>query len=223
MIANNVGSIIPYSAKDKTPKSKNTALSGLGKDAFLKLLMTQMQYQDPMSPMDNKDFIAQMAQFSSLEQMKNMNTSLNNFIKTETSSAKLNALTLIGKDVKVNKQYFEIKNGATDDKLKYDVQIPGNVTINVYDANGNTVRTIKEGKMNPGEQSFYWDGKDDNGKTVKDGKYYLEIVDKTDDSNMAYLTPSIFGKVSSVSFKNGQVAIYVGKDKYSLDDILEVN
>ena len=223
MIANNVGSIIPYSAKDKTPKSKDTALSGLGKDAFLKLLMTQMQYQDPMSPMDNKDFIAQMAQFSSLEQMKNMNTSLTNFIKTETSSAKLNALTLIGKDVKVNKQYFEIKNGATEDKLKYDVQIPGDVTINVYDANGNSVRTIKEGKMNPGEQSFYWYGKDDNGKTVKDGKYYLEIVDKTNDSNMVYLTPSIFGKVSSVSFKNGKVAIYVGKDKYSLDDILEVN
>ncbi len=223
MIANNVGSIIPYSSKDKTPKSKDNALNGLGKDAFLKLLMTQMQYQDPMSPMDNKDFIAQMAQFSSLEQMQNMNQSLDKFIKLQTSSAKLNALSLIGKDVKVNKQYFEIQNGTTQDKLKYEVQIPGEVTINVYNDSGKTVRTIKMGKMTAGEKDFYWDGKDDDGKTVGDGKYYLEISDKTDNGNLVYLTPSIYGKVNSVSFKNGQVAIYVGKDKYSLDDILEVN
>ncbi len=223
MIANNVGSVIPYSSKDETPKAKNSAMSGLGKDAFMKLLMTQMQYQDPMSPMDNKDFIAQMAQFSSLEQMKNMNESLAGFMRLEASSAKLNALSLIGKDVKVNKQYFEVKNGSTDDKLKYDVKVPGDIIINIYDDSGKTVRTIELGKMDAGEKDFYWDGKNDDGKTVGDGKYYLEIVDKISKSNMVYLTPSIYGKVNSVSFKNGQVAIYVGKDKYSLDDILEVN
>jgi flagellar basal-body rod modification protein FlgD len=223
MIANNVGNIIPYSSSDKTPKSSKSALNGLGKDAFMKLLMTQMQYQDPMSPMDNKDFIAQMAQFSSLEQMQNMNQSLTSFIKAQTGSAKLNALTLIGKDVKVNKQYFSIKNGSTEDKLKYEVQAPGDVNINIYDENGKTVRTIKLGETDPGEKDFYWDGKDDNGKTVSDGKYYLEISDKLKNGNIAYLTPSIYGKVSSISFKNNDVSVYVGKDKYSIDDILEVN
>ncbi|MFP4661041.1 MAG: flagellar hook assembly protein FlgD [Halanaerobiales bacterium] len=68
----------------------------MGKDAFLQLLVTQLRYQDPLSPMENKEFIAQMAQFSSLEQMQNMNKNMENFIKVETLSQ---GAALVGKDV----------------------------------------------------------------------------------------------------------------------------
>ncbi|MEJ6950219.1 flagellar hook assembly protein FlgD [Natronospora cellulosivora (SeqCode)] len=70
----------------------------LGKDAFLQLLVTQMRYQDPLSPMDNQEFIAQMAQFSSLEQMQNMNSNMEEFLRVETLSQ---GAALVGKNVEI--------------------------------------------------------------------------------------------------------------------------
>ncbi|NLM96253.1 MAG: flagellar hook capping protein [Halanaerobiaceae bacterium] len=70
----------------------------LGKDAFLQLLVTQLRYQDPLSPMDNGEFIAQMAQFSALEQMQNMNINMENFLRTETLSQ---GASLIGRTVEL--------------------------------------------------------------------------------------------------------------------------
>ncbi|MDU9692493.1 MULTISPECIES: flagellar hook assembly protein FlgD [Priestia] len=76
---------------------KQTGNSSLGKDDFLKLLIAQLQNQDPMNPMEDKDFIAQMAQFSSLEQMTNMSTSLNTFVTQSQASPILKGSELIGK------------------------------------------------------------------------------------------------------------------------------
>jgi len=81
--------------------------NGLGKDAFLKLLVTQLKYQDPMNPMEDKEFISQMAQFSSLEQTQNLNTNMENFMLLQQSNLKyqqiLQSGDLVGKEVKVIK------------------------------------------------------------------------------------------------------------------------
>lgn len=77
-------------------KENEVSNDSLGKDAFLQLLVTELRYQDPLSPMDNKEFIAQMAQFSSLEQMQNMNNNMENFLRIESLSQ---GAALIGKEV----------------------------------------------------------------------------------------------------------------------------
>jgi flagellar basal-body rod modification protein FlgD len=82
---------------NRDTQGKQTGNSSLGKDDFLKLLIAQLQNQDPMSPMEDKDFIAQMAQFSSLEQMTNMSTSLNTFLTQSQTSPILKGSELIGK------------------------------------------------------------------------------------------------------------------------------
>ena len=87
-----------YLSNRDTPV-KQTGNSSLGKDDFLKILVTQLQNQDPMNPMEDKDFIAQMAQFSSLEQMTNMSTSLNTFLTQSQASPILKGSELIGKTV----------------------------------------------------------------------------------------------------------------------------
>lgn len=84
------------SLTQKTQGSKNT----LGKEAFLLLLVTQLQNQDPLKPMDDKEFTAQLAQFSSLEEMKNISKSIDGLVASQSSSAKTSAVGFIGKEVK---------------------------------------------------------------------------------------------------------------------------
>ncbi|MDV2685433.1 flagellar hook assembly protein FlgD [Alkalihalophilus lindianensis] len=89
-----------YFLQNKPKPTSTTGQSGLGKDDFLKLLITQLQNQDPSNPMDDREFIAQMAQFSSLEQMTNMNTTIQKFVDTQTSQSLVQFSELIGKEVK---------------------------------------------------------------------------------------------------------------------------
>ncbi|TCN25616.1 flagellar hook assembly protein FlgD [Mesobacillus foraminis] len=93
---------------------KTTGSNVLGKDDFLKILMTQLQNQDPMNPLQDKDFIAQMATFSSLEQMTNMNKSLESFLKTLEKNNLQDASMLIGKTI----AYLDDQGGEKTAKVK---------------------------------------------------------------------------------------------------------
>ncbi|WP_233254280.1 flagellar hook assembly protein FlgD [Salipaludibacillus keqinensis] len=84
-------------------KDKGVGNQDLDKDAFMKILLTQLQNQDPMNPMEDKEFIAQMAQFSSLEQMTNMNENIQKFIERQTQTDFVSHSDLIGKKVEWNK------------------------------------------------------------------------------------------------------------------------
>lgn len=134
-----------YLSSYKAPE-KQTGNSALGKDAFLKLLITQLQNQDPTEPMDDKQFIAQMAQFSSLEQMQNMTTAMEKLLDSQHQSQMMNYTTFIGKEVK----WHEL----TEEKDKDD-----NLIIN----EGTGV--IKELKFVSGEPVFVLEG----GKEITPG------------------------------------------------------
>lgn len=108
-------------------QTQSTGSNTLGKDDFLKLLMTQLENQDPTSPMDDQQFISQMATFSTLEQITNMSTSINNLVNSQNQNQFLQASSLIGKEVTfLNDQNQEttatvksvaFKNGATTFQL----------------------------------------------------------------------------------------------------------
>jgi len=104
--------------------------SSLGKDAFLKILITQLQNQDPTEPMDDKEFIAQMAQFSSLEQMQNMTTAMQNLLTSQNETQLMSYTTFIGKEVKWNEVTTENGDSVTNEgtglinELKFKDGVP---------------------------------------------------------------------------------------------------
>jgi len=180
----------------------------LGKQDFLNLLVKQLQYQDPLNPMDDKDFVAQLAQFSSLEQLTNISTGIDSLIKAQGRQEMMNAVGFIGKEVKATGDTLS-KSGTSTSKLYYT--LPGDaasVTINVMDANGNIVRSEPKGAQTAGEHSFAWDGKDYNGKKVDDGYYSVGITTARSDGKSMMVSTSVTGIVSGVTTDtNGQYVL----------------
>ncbi|MCD6116525.1 flagellar hook assembly protein FlgD, partial [bacterium] len=131
----------------------------MGKDSFLQLLVTQLKNQDPLQPMDNTQFVAQLAQFSSLEQVQNLNglMSQNNDLTLSVHNALMT--NLIGKVVSVDSdQVYWDGNEAS--AIEYDVEEPGKVSFEIYDQDGSLVRTVAGEDKLAGTYTFQWDGLD---------------------------------------------------------------
>lgn len=177
--------------------------SALGKDDFLKLLVTQMKQQDPLSPMDDKEYVAQLAQFSSLEQLTNISTGVGDLKTSMGQQTQLSAVGFIGKTVKSN-GYKVSKEGDSISALSYTLpEQASNVTLNVIDANGNIVRAVDVGAKKAGEQKYQWDGKDGSGKAVPDGLYAVGITAKDASGKGMMVTSSVTGRVTGTAMNNG--------------------
>ncbi len=206
-------------ATDRTPK--NT----LGKDDFLSLLVTQMRNQDPLDPMKGTDFAAQLAQFSSLEQLTNMNTSLQQSLSANAvlSSSINNALaaSLIGKDVRATASSFHY-SAAGSAQLGYSLTVPAaSASVKIYDSNGTLVRTLTGG-VNTGDNTVVWDGTNDAGQAVGAGDYTFKVSAADSTGNDLSTSSFIFGKVSGVRFKSDGSVFVIDGVEVSLANILEI-
>ena len=139
----------------------------MGKDDFLRLLVTQLSYQDPLSPVDNQEFIAQTAQFSALEQMQNLNESFKSLMQIERQINKAISLGFVGKQVEVESGFFELK-GDGPVELKYQIgrDLKG-ITVKIFNDDGNLIRTLEPKDISRGEHAVLWDGRDDKGEKVE--------------------------------------------------------
>lgn len=187
------------SSASSASSSKSASGSVLGKDDFLELLVVQLQHQDPLNPLDDKEFIAQLAQFSSLEQMSNVAEGIDSLTETVSRQDSLSAASYIGKNV--------VAEGNTITKLDSGISplyftlddTAATVTINVYDQNKNIVQTQTLNAMQAGEYTFSWDGLNYNGKESDNGQYkvYFSAVDAKDDAVL--VNTKVAGKINGVS------------------------
>jgi flagellar basal-body rod modification protein FlgD len=195
----------------------------LGKDEFLKLLVAQLGNQDPLNPMDDKEFIAQLAQFSSLEQQISANKNLEMLAIGQTALANSQITDLIGKKVRVQTTSMEIdKDGEAPD---FNFELRGNaasIQIKVYSDTGDLVRTIDVGSRQAGKHNVEWDGLDNEGNPVTPGEYHIKVeaVDEMDEA--VSVTTESFGTVTGVSFDKGYAELLVGDIRVRPGDVLEI-
>jgi len=207
---------------DSGTASSATKSKSLDKDAFLRLLTTQLQNQDPLNPTDSTEFTAQLAQFSSLEQLSNVNETLNTLKLYQASINNAQAVGFIGKDIVANGNSVEMKGGQP---VSCDYEIPAaakSVVVTIYDATGNFVRDYQKTALSAGKQSLTWDGRDRNGNTVADGAYTFEV--QALDQKGAKLNVTTFSKgtVTGVTFEDGITYLITGKNKTAIGNVTQV-
>ncbi|KJZ43471.1 MULTISPECIES: flagellar hook assembly protein FlgD [Pseudomonas] len=165
-----------------------TGNKALGKDAFLQLLVTQLKNQNPLEPQDNGAFVAQLAQFSSLEGITTLNDTVSGLASNYNSSQALQASSLVGRSVIAPGDKAVVD---TSKSLSGTVVVPSSVaaaTLNITDASGKTVRTIDLGAQKAGNASFIWDGKNDAGETAAAGTYTFGATSTIDGKSVALIT-----------------------------------
>jgi flagellar basal-body rod modification protein FlgD len=194
----------------------------LGENDFLKLLTAQMQAQDPLNPMDSANFAAQLAQFSSVEQLTNINTKLTNLAASQASLQNTMASDLIGKKVTVAGNTATLNGQAV---MPYTLPSDASaVSVSVYDANGTLVRTAVLGPKAAGNNSYTWDGKDQNGNTLPAGQYAFTISAVDGSGQALAATTLTSGTVTGISFNNNVTSLTLDNSlQVQLGDVHEIS
>ncbi len=188
---------------DNSLAAASKAVSGsssLGKDAFLQLLVTQLKNQNPLDPQDNTAFVAQLAQFSSLEGITTLNDTVNSISGNFQSSQALQASSLVGRSVIVqtSEAYVDPASGKAFNGTVVVADANSTPTVTITNADGEVVRTLDLGTQQAGNSEFTWDGKDDEGALLEKGSYTFTAANKTDTGSTA-LTTYLPATVNSVT------------------------
>ena len=203
-------------ATNTQPVSSQTTTAGanpaaeLGPDDFLRLLVTQLENQDPLDPMDSEQFTSQLTQFNSLDQLIEMNRKLETVAASQTALANLQTTMLIGREVTAegNQLYLD-SDGASP--IYYNLQTSATrVVVNITDLDGSLVRTLELGAQDAGEQTLSWDGKDNAGLSVPPGVYDFEVNPFDVAGEKVGVVTRIQGIVTGVSLADGEPMLSVG-------------
>lgn len=188
-----------------TKKAKKE--DALGRDAFLSMLVAQLQNQDPLNPMDGTDFSAQLAQFSQLEQLINLNDSMDNLASASEQKSGGDVMSYLGKQVTGNVNLMNVDEGTVSGGF-YNLSRTADVMITITDADGNTVKTLYEGQQDGGSHLISWDGTNNAGDAVEDGSYQYTVLANSG-SGYAQVPSSISGTVDGVAYNNGKAYLVV--------------
>jgi flagellar basal-body rod modification protein FlgD len=193
-----------YHSNEKEKADKEDAL---GRDAFLTMLVAELKYQDPLNPMDGSDFSAQLAQFSQLEQLINLNDSMTSFTKSFTDKSGGDALDYIGRQVSGVVDTMSVEDGKISGGF-YNLDAPADIMISITDSNGKNIRTIYAGQQDKGSHTISWDGKDKDGRKVDNGSYKYIVMANTG-HGFVQVPSVVTGKVDGVSYHNDKPYLLV--------------
>mgnify|MGYP006293012853 CR=1 FL=1 len=198
-------------AASNTPSEHKTSLD---QDAFLTLLVAQLNNQDPLNPMDDKEMTGQLAEFSSLEQLTNINTNIQALGETQEQERMLSAVNYIGKSV-MAKGYNVRKDGDTVSTVHYGLgETLSELRINVYDEDGDIVQSVLLGGKQPGVYTYQWDGKNYDGKEVPDGTYSVAMVAEDTNGEPVFVQTEVSGKVTGVVSEGGEQYLKLADGRY---------
>lgn len=213
-IANSINNITQQYSDTATATSKTQSM---GKEDFLKMLVAQLKNQDPLNPMDGTDFATQLAQFSSLEQLTNLNQGITNLGLYQSTQANVQAANLIGKEVTAGSGNGFVADGSSVN-LYYDLSEDAKeVQVEIYDQQGALADTIRASNQQQGVNNLTWS----NGQG-KSGSYTFNVTALGADGATLPVDTLISGKVSAVSFKDKSIYVNIDGQEVPFSEVREV-
>jgi flagellar basal-body rod modification protein FlgD len=204
------------------PANGGDLAGALGKTEFLNLLMAQMQHQDPLEPLKDHEFVAQLATFSGLEQQMLSNDRLLELQLAQISTGNAQLAGFIGQSVVAKGDSLTIGDGTPP---PVGVQLEGKaetVDVTITDSTGKVVSTFQAGPLEQGHHDLTWSGKDANGVALPPGEYTVQVTAKDEDGNAIAASPLLSGVVTGVTFENGYAELLVGEHHITPGDVLSV-
>ena len=208
-----------------TASTANSA-STMNESDFLNLLVTELKNQDPLNPLSGSEYAAQLAQFSTVEQLSDMNSKMDSYLSdTESISTSINnalAANFVGETVCAKSNAFDYSgSGSVNIGFSADSDAE-NVTIKVYDSSGSLVKTIA-GTGTAGENSVTWDGTKDDGSTASEGAYTFNVSAADASGSAIGTTGLIYGTVDAVRYTSNGTVFVVDGQEVSLANVLEIS
>jgi len=210
--------------------SNQATMAGIGaqkaasnKDLFLKLLVAQMKYQDPLNPQDPTKMATQLSQFNMVEQQIETNTLLAslNLLQQANISDPASAASFLGHTVLINSNQIHYDGSAQDFTIKLDQNGTG-IEVNIVDDNGNTIRHIQAGDLQAGNNNQTWDGKTDSGADAPQGNYHVEITASNSSGQDIQASIMTSGVVDAVRMTASGMMLVVNGIEISLADVAEI-
>jgi flagellar basal-body rod modification protein FlgD len=214
------------SAITATPSAVATAASTVTSktmannfDQFLRLLTTQLKNQNPLDPLDTNQFTQQLVQFAQVEQQISMNQQLTTLITLQQTAQATQAIGLVGASVTVGGDTAELRNGVAS--WSFTPSSTATATVTIKDAAGQTAYTGSY-TVQPGQQSFAWDGKGNNGALWPDGRYTMSVVAKDAAGRSVAVSTQVTGVVDSVDVTQTPPRLTIGGQTFGLDQIKQI-
>jgi len=200
-----------------------TGDSTLGKDDFMKILVAQLQAQDPMAPMEGQEFASQLAQFSSLEQLTNVNSNLEASQAFDLAMSNSAALALIGKNVDAPGNTIDLKSGEVEN-LSFSLDgEAAEVGIDIFDSTGAKVSTVNLGAQKSGLSEYVWSGTDSSGALLPSGNYTFNITASNTSGNFVPVKTFAAGLATDVVFEDGKAFAIVNGQKLAVNEVSKVS
>lgn len=191
-----------------------TGGSTLDKNSFLLLLVTQFKNQDPLNPMEDREFVAQLAQFSSLEQQMQTNANMETLVELQNKTQMLNAASYIGKTVSARGYGVSVMDGVVSEMLFAPSEEVVSCTAQIFDASGKSVTTLELGSRSTGIHSLDWNGRKADGGVAPNGVYTVRISGENAAGKTVTVDTSVSGVVVGVSTSDGEQILRLSDGRY---------
>ena len=217
-----IGSILgqTYASSDAVAGREGSE-DNLGREEFLTLFVAQLRHQDPLNPLDSTEFTAQLAQYSSLEQLLNINGNLESMQASQEQDHRLQALDFLGKEVIADGNMLFLEPNRISEG-RFSLTEKADCEALILDSNGYPIRSIPLGELESGEHQFQWDGLDASGNKMDRGIYSFEITAVTEDGRIFPVTTQITGKVTGVNLETESPILFLGDIPLELSQVLEI-
>jgi flagellar basal-body rod modification protein FlgD len=221
------GNVVPLeqiAALRELEEARNRAdPTKLGQDEFMKLLVAKLANQDPLNPTEDTEFISQLATFSSLEQLVDVNGNLENLGLGQANIINAQALDLIGRNALVESgNQMRVKGGSPDPLVYIIPTEASSATLSIINGEGTTIKVIELDRVPRGRVELNWDGTDANGNPVPDGDYRLRVDAKNLENEPMQVGLFRSLPIDGVNFLNGNIGLISGDREIPFSQILEI-